>query len=451
MGLGVQGLGERHTTTARAALQRHHAAAAHCAPSHHSMAGARTTHRQHAASSTMDSAWIVYGLLGAVLVGALHAQQPDYAVTLVERSALPTISAANARGHGHCPARATDQAPCQCFNPAYIPASAHKLNQSGVLLRICCGKSCDYLCMRRDFYKSIPLSACTANESDKGFPRDDEYIGFAPCDITTGKCGDVLPRSTFSLDPSQGPIQDPRAFGYNGTYYSWYWTSDDGAEPCDPSLPQNLCSVGLSRSDSPLTQGSWKIVRREPWARNACCLMKPRGEKSYCIWGMDNPDKQPPKFIPGLGISWTTDIDNGNFTQAAWKVAPGVFSPLGVNSTAFLMMGPGHNELGLEAGARPVPLSDGNWLHFYASHTCGFGWNPSHYNADCRGAAGNYTGNYTVGWVILNGSDPTHILARHNHTTPWMNPVYGYETLCNNDHSGRCKWCAPQHPSPRLA
>eukprot|EP01051_Picozoa_sp_SAG22_P029094 SAG22_NODE_10608_length_525_cov_1.183099_1_plen_105_part_10 len=42
----------------------------------------------------------------------------------------------------------------------------------------------------------------------------------------------------------------------------------------------------------------------------------------------------------------------------------GVFSPLGANSTAFLMMGPEYNELGLEAGARPVRLSDGNWLHF---------------------------------------------------------------------------------------
>ena len=379
-----------------------------------------------------SSAWLSCGLLASALVGA---QQPaQYAVTLVERSPLPTVSAANARGHGHCPVRPADKAPCQCFNPSYIPASAHKLNQSGVLLRICCGyKSCDYLCRRED--KAIPPSACAAPpappsaDSGPNFPRDDEYIGFAPCDITTGKCGDVLPRSTFSLDPSQGTIQDPRAFAYlpplkiqfsreqtdnssfislptvrlithqhsyllvrdryDGSYYSWYHT-DQGTER------GSLDTVGLSRSDSPLTQGSWQVVRREPWVRNACCLMRPRGERSYCIWGMDNPDKQPKGLIPGLGISWTTDIDHGNFTQAAWKVAPGVFSPLAsqpslANST-FLMMGPEYHELGLEAGARPVPLSDGNWLHFYASHSCGFGWNPTHYNSDCHGPAGNYTG-----------------------------------------------------------
>jgi hypothetical protein len=167
-----------------------------------------------------SSGWaaVACGLLASAL--ARGPQPARYVVALVERSRLPTISAANARGHGHCPVRPADKAPCQCFNPSYIPASAHKLNQSGVLLRICCGyKSCDYLCRRED--KAIPLSACAAPpaplsalDSGPNFPRDDEYIGFAPCDIATGKCGDVLPRSVFSLDPSQGTIQDPRAFAY---------------------------------------------------------------------------------------------------------------------------------------------------------------------------------------------------------------------------------------------
>ena len=189
--------------------------------------------------------------------------------------------------------------------------------------------------------------------------------------------------------PGQSTQLLTRAGRYNGSYYSWYHT-DQGTQR------GSLDTVGLSRSDSPLTQGSWQAVRREPWVRNACCLMRPRGERSYCIWGLDNPDKQPKGLIPGLGISWTTDIDEGNFTQAAWKVAPGVFSPLasqpGLPNSTFLMMGPAYHELGLEAGARPVPLSDGNWLHFYASHTCGFGWNPTIYNSDCHGPAGNYSG-----------------------------------------------------------
>ena len=362
----------------------------------------------------------------------LPRQPAGYQVTLVERSSTPVISAGNPPGHGNCPTRA-DGAPCQCFNPSYIPASAHKLNQSGVLLRVCCGaKPCDYLCSRND--PKIPAASCvTLTEGAK----DDEFIGFAPCDLKTGVCGDVLPRSTFDLDPTQGTTQDPRAFLYEGSYYSFYWTADHGSKPCDPTRPPNMCSVGLSKSDSPLTQGSWKVIGRMPWYRNACCIMKPRGQKSYCIWGFGMLGNE--QYLPGLGISYTTDIDSGQFTQVPWKVAPGVLSPLGNNSMAFLPLGPDYHELGLEASARPVPLSNGHWLHFYASHTCGFGWNPRP-SAACGGPHGNYTGNYTVGWIVLNGSDPTQILERWNEKTPWMNPVHDYETLCNADLSGKCKW-----------
>ena len=199
-----------------------------------------------------SSVWLSCGLLAS---GLVRAQQPaQYAVTLVERSPLPTISAANARGHGHCPVRPADKAPCQCFNPSYIPASAHKLNQSGVLLRICCGyKSCDYLCRRQD--KAIPPSACAAPPSalDSGgpnFPRDDEYIGFAPCDITTGKCGDVLPRSSFSLDPSQGTLQDPRCTSQNK------WHRNCASHRIDTCLSlQRSISTPRWRESIPHTQG----------------------------------------------------------------------------------------------------------------------------------------------------------------------------------------------------
>ena len=131
-----------------------------------------------------------------------------------------------------------------------------------------------------------------------------------------------------------------------------------------------MFTQGLSKSDTPTITGSWKTIARMPWYRNACCIMKPRGQKSYCLWGF-GPNEP---YLPGLGISYTTDIDGGKFVQVPWKVAPGVFSPLSNDSMAFLPLGNEYNELGLEASARPVLLSDGNWLHFYASHTCGFGW-----------------------------------------------------------------------------
>ena len=62
------------------------------------------------------------------------------------------------------------------------------------------------------------------------------------------------------------------------------------------------------------------------------------------------------------------------------------------------------------------------------------------FSTACNGPAGNFTGNYTVGWVVLNGSDPTQIIARHADKTPWMNPVNDYETLCDADTTGHCKY-----------
>ena len=42
--------------------------------------------------------------------------------------------------------------------------------------------------------------------------------------------------------------------------------------------------------------------------------MKPRGQKSYCFWGF-GPNEP---YLPGLGVSYTTDIDSENFTQVPW-------------------------------------------------------------------------------------------------------------------------------------
>ena len=348
---------------------------------------------------------LLAALVSTALLGdAAAQQQPGYVVELTERSPHPVISGANPKGQGRSPGAP----PCTAFNPSYIPASAG-LNTSGVLLRICCGpKPCNWL-------KSNNFPPAAADSSD---PPPVEHIGFAPCDIHTGACGDVLPLSTFNLDP-QHTLQDPRAFLYDGDYYTFYWTSQTGDAKCT----SKMCSVGLSKSPTPLVQGSWQAVGHFPWYRNACCIMKPRGQKSYCFWGF-GPNEP---YLPGLGVSYTTDIDSENFTQVPWKVAAGVHSPLGNDSMAFLPLGPEYNELGLEASARPVLLSDGNYLHFYAAHTQGFG------------KPGNWTGNYTVGWIVLSGDDPTKVIARWNKKTPWMNPVYDYETLCNADRSGSCK------------
>jgi len=138
--------------------------------------------------------------------------------------------------------------------------------------------------------------------------------------------------------------------------------------------------------------------------------MRPKGERSYCIWG------EGPGPFPGLGISYTEDIASGMFTQAAWsfgKQMSNVTTPLSADMQWFLPLGGAapNFEIKLEAGAHPVQLSSGDWLFFYAAATPGWVAN----------------GNYTVGYVVLDNADPTRILQR---TSQFMVPTYDYETLC---------------------
>ena len=123
----------------------------------------------------------------------VHLSKSMYEVKLVQRSIHPVVSSANIKGKGAAPAG------CQSFNPSYIPASAHKLNQSGLLLRICCGdKPCKWLCANVG-RAGIPSSACKpSSTATVASATDDEWIGFAPCDIQTGLCL-TQPSAVFTL------------------------------------------------------------------------------------------------------------------------------------------------------------------------------------------------------------------------------------------------------------
>ena len=202
--------------------------------------------------------------------------------------------------HTHTPVIAASR-DCLAFNPSFIPASP-SFNTSGVLLRQCCGPSCTG-------HGASAAGSTTAIAAER--------IGFAPCDLESGRCG--APLADFNLDPT-ADTEDPRALLYEGWYYNFYYS---GSGPgSDPRCAGPLCTVRLAKSRTPLVAASWRQLRTLPWHRNGCCVMKPRGQRSYCIWG-EGPDPSP-----GLGIAYTTDIDGGEWRDAEWSVAPGVRSPL---------------------------------------------------------------------------------------------------------------------------
>ena len=186
--------------------------------------------------------------------------------------------------------------------------------------------------------------------------------------------------------------------------------------------------------------------------------MRPKGEKSYCVWG-SGPDgcHFPPGWptpssnsepcnglLPGLGVSYTTDIDSGHFVQVPWSVADRVNSPLTNDSMFMRPLGLSHDEVHLEAGAPPQLLSNGDLVHFYAGMTPGpqsllvclsraclgkcdrfmrMRRSKTQFLAPGFSACGNWTGKYTASWMILDGSDPSHIVGRWDGPEAWLNPT----------------------------
>eukprot|EP00730_Choanoeca_flexa_P018838 TRINITY_DN9181_c0_g1_i2.p1 TRINITY_DN9181_c0_g1~~TRINITY_DN9181_c0_g1_i2.p1 ORF type:complete len:711 (+),score=151.33 TRINITY_DN9181_c0_g1_i2:248-2134(+) len=283
---------------------------------------------------------------------------PTYTVNITYHSPKPVLSHSNPVGQGYSPCKYT-------FNPSFIPAS-DTFPHTGIYVR---------------------LSGCEGNVTAA------EHIGFAHCTLN-GTCED-LDVSTLAL-PSV--TEDPRALFYHDYYYLFDYNSSTKA-----NSDQN--TVSLLKTQTPLDEDSYQFIGTYSWHRNACCMMKPKGQRTYCIWG------EGPSPFPGLGISYTTDIDKGIFTQVPWQDAYG--SPLTSDGLYMLPWGYIYDEVKLEAGTHPVELSTGDWLHFYAAATPG--WIPN--------------GNYTAGYIVLDQNNPNRIIQRSEELV--LTPTFEYETLCN--------------------
>jgi hypothetical protein len=274
-----------------------------------------------------------------------YGVQRSYTVAMVSRPATPVISHANAKGAGASPCGDT-------FNPSYIPASAG-LATPGLLLR---------------------LASCNSSAMPSG-----EHIGFAPCDLQTGECGDVV--ESFNFGDGD---QDPRAFYCDGSnpgcttgfYYNFYYGTGQGGGS-GPPCTGRLCTVSLKRTRTPLNASSWELIATLPWHRNGCCIQR-KTPPHYCIFGEGASKKFQRQFssagpwpMAGLGMATTTDFDSGVFNYTNWTgVWHGPGGEYGESGAWLDAMGPGDFEVKLEAGARPVELSTGDYIHFYAAVAC---------------------------------------------------------------------------------
>jgi predicted GH43/DUF377 family glycosyl hydrolase len=333
-------------------------------------------------------------LLFLVAVQASSAAT-NYQVILTEHSPTPILSSSNPVGQGNSQG-------CLIFNPSYIQKSP-TFQREGLLVRECCGDT------------------CTGHGRQFSLNQDRaERIAFAPCNLSTATCSDAFPSKVFNLDP-QADTEDPRAFynPYDEYYYLFYYRS--------PAISQSKCTgqqctVQLSRTKTPLDASSYEYINTLPWHRNGCCFIKPKGQKTYCYWG------EGPGPFEGLGISVTEDISTGQFEQVTWShgnTTDNASSPLTSDQKWMLPLGSSLSEIKLEAGTHFHQLEDGNLITFYAAATPGW---VAH-------------GNYTVGWLIVDGQNPSKILQRS--AKHILVPTFDYETLCPGQKS--CKYIGERH------
>ena len=345
---------------------------------------------------------IVVALLAAVgvlvIAGALASPPPkrrSYDVLVIDHASAPILSSSNAKGKGNSDG-------CLIFNPSVLLPSS-TFNDTGLLVRECCGETCAGHGRRR-------------RRADAGVHA--ERISFARCNLDTAVCEDAM--QSFNLDP-EADAEDPRAIysPFDGFYYLFYYRSP-AASGSDCEGDQ--CTVQLSRTKTPLNVSSWDRVATLPWHRNGCCHIRKKGQMSVCMWG------EGPGPFPGLGISTTQDFSSGNFTQVPWKLSEDVSnasSPVSADSMWLLPLGPNREEIKLEAGTHMHELSTGDLITFYAAATPGW---VAH-------------GNYTVGWIILSGTDNTRIVQRS--TSHLLVPTFDYETLCPG--KAECKYKGERH------
>jgi predicted GH43/DUF377 family glycosyl hydrolase len=212
----------------------------------------------------------------------------------------------------------------------------------------------------------VRVSNCTRN-----YKTSNNRLMYAFCE-PDGTCGD-LQEEIFPFEQSS---QDPRVFFYNNHYWMYYYANGIGSD--------DVNSVYLRKTKTPLDVNSWKLVTgRLPWKRNGCAIIRDDGNH-YIVYGESRP-------LPSLGIARTKDFINYEY----------------VNESLLFMNGEDHieaPEVVIEAATAPVQLTTGDYFHLYAAGTPGWVEN----------------GNYTGGWIILDGNDPTIVKQRSTLCPQWI-------------------------------
>eukprot|EP00756_Hemistasia_phaeocysticola_P046496 Hpha_TRINITY_DN20280_c0_g1::TRINITY_DN20280_c0_g1_i1::g.168285::m.168285 len=191
---------------------------------------------------------------------------------------------------------------------------------------------------------------------------------------------------------------DPRC-AYNARDGVYYLTWDNCTENCYPTR-----TTLLSTTKTPFDHNSWTLhgpLLPGKYTGGASLLLRAQ-PPHYAFVGDSNTAHT---------ILLATSHDGVTWTEAAQP---------------FMLSRPGcWDEAGVAAGPQAEMLSSGDYLYIYNIDT-GFPYHPS------------YLGRCAVGWAILDGDDPTRIVARS--TDALMVPTLPFETCGGEGGKGlRCQ------------
>ena len=189
-----------------------------------------------------------------------------------------------------------------------------------------------------------------------------DHIMWAPCDRLTGKCKDLI---NDIVVPEAS--QDPRIVYDNKTktYYNFYWANNVN------TTGHSTVEYAVNTAGRPYDKDAWVVKKTLPWIRNGCTILRDT-PPHYVVYG------EAPA-LSGVGLATTYDMET--FTT--------------INETLFVV-DESQGEVVIEAGSPPIRLASGDYFHLYAAGTTGWVAN----------------GNYTSGYVILDGADPNVIVQK---------------------------------------
>jgi len=267
------------------------------------------------------------------------------------------------------------------YNTAYVPLSA---TQDGLMIRV--------------QNPSINKTQNGAGPSSLAFARflDSDNLAIENVDSQSVMLSPEEPWELLG-------VEDPRVAyrALDGTYFMLYTAVQA------TNTPSVIARLSLAIADDPTSASSWK--RMGPIFPDCANVSAPNCTGHILQWsksgamiirdGFDGPHYLmfgDSSFLPGIQLATSIDLFN-------WDIQPGIFLPVRGEEyfDSFLV----------ESGPPPIMLSDGNYFWVYNSA-----------KKDNESANGLQ---YHVGWLVLNGSDPTQIIQRCEE--PLLSPQLPWE------------------------